>query len=142
MSPSQFNSKKVEFFFIFKNKIKRSKQLLQIMGLDTSYLEISDMYHYDQEPKVLSVNSIKDIPTFYFSCSGDHQTTSSCSICLQVVICNQNHLQMRTYVIKCNHIAIIIYVLILIDWCIGLGRRTSGKKAREMWPHVSYEMHR
>ncbi|CAN7047277.1 unnamed protein product [Brassica oleracea var. botrytis] len=55
----------------------------QIMGLDTSYLEISDMYHYDQEPKVLSVNSIKDIPTFYFSCSGDHQTTSSCSICLQ-----------------------------------------------------------
>ncbi|KAL0707065.1 hypothetical protein Bca4012_073491 [Brassica carinata] len=35
----------------------------QIMGLDTSYLEISDMYHYDQEPKVLSVNSIKDIPT-------------------------------------------------------------------------------
>ncbi|KAG2292493.1 hypothetical protein Bca52824_039162 [Brassica carinata] len=34
----------------------------QIMGLDTSYLEISDMYHYDQEPKVLSVNSIKDIP--------------------------------------------------------------------------------
>ncbi|CDY29823.1 hypothetical protein HID58_067538 [Brassica napus] len=55
----------------------------QIIGLDTSYLEISDMYHYDQEPKVLSVNSIKDIPTFYFSCSGDHQTTSSCSICLQ-----------------------------------------------------------
>ncbi|CAN6885003.1 unnamed protein product [Brassica oleracea] len=55
----------------------------QIMGLDTSYLEISDMYHYDQEPKGLSVNSIKDIPTFYFSCSGDHQTTSSCSICLQ-----------------------------------------------------------
>ncbi|WZZ61357.1 hypothetical protein YC2023_061464 [Brassica napus] len=68
----------------------------QIIGLDTSYLEISDMYHYDQEPKVLSVNSIKDIPTFYFSCSGDHQTTSSCSICLQVVICNQKHLQMRT----------------------------------------------
>ncbi|WZY94833.1 hypothetical protein YC2023_067162 [Brassica napus] len=55
----------------------------QIMGVDTSYLEISDMYHYDQEPKGLSVNSIKNIPTFYFSCSGDHQTTSSCSICLQ-----------------------------------------------------------
>ncbi|KAF8103959.1 hypothetical protein N665_0182s0065 [Sinapis alba] len=55
----------------------------QIMGLDTSYLEISDMYHYDQEQKGLSLNSIKNIPTLYFSCSSDHQTTSSCSICLQ-----------------------------------------------------------
>ncbi|VVA99004.1 unnamed protein product [Arabis nemorensis] len=52
----------------------------QISGLDTSYMEISDMYDFDQETKGLSRNFVQNIPKFY-SCS-DHQTTS-CPICLQ-----------------------------------------------------------
>ncbi|ESQ47839.1 hypothetical protein EUTSA_v10022113mg, partial [Eutrema salsugineum] len=54
----------------------------QIMGLDTSYIEISDMYDSNQEPEGLPRSLIQNIPTFNFGCSG-HQTISSCSICLQ-----------------------------------------------------------
>ncbi|KAL1197749.1 NEP1-interacting protein 2 [Cardamine amara subsp. amara] len=53
----------------------------QIVALDTSYMEISDMYDFNQETKGLSKSCIQNIPMFY-SCS-DHQTNWNCPICLQ-----------------------------------------------------------
>ncbi|EOA29519.1 hypothetical protein CARUB_v10014600mg [Capsella rubella] len=53
----------------------------QIIALDTSYMESSDLYDFNQERKGLSKSSIQNIPMFYNH--SDHQTKSSCPICLQ-----------------------------------------------------------
>ncbi|CAL9221585.1 unnamed protein product [Arabidopsis halleri] len=53
----------------------------QIIALDTSYMESSNLYDFNQERKGLSKSSIQNIPMFYNR--SVHQTKSSCSICLQ-----------------------------------------------------------
>ncbi|KFK39369.1 hypothetical protein AALP_AA3G235900 [Arabis alpina] len=52
----------------------------QMRAMDTSSMEISDMFDFNQETKGLSRKCVQNIPMFY-SCS-DYQTMS-CSICLQ-----------------------------------------------------------
>ncbi|KAL9292084.1 putative transcription factor C2H2 family [Arabidopsis thaliana] len=53
----------------------------QIIALDTSYMESSNLYDFNHEKKGLSKSSIQNIPMFYNR--SEHQTKSSCSICLQ-----------------------------------------------------------
>ncbi|XP_010466225.1 PREDICTED: NEP1-interacting protein-like 1 [Camelina sativa] len=53
----------------------------QIIAFDTSYMGSSDFYDFDQERKGLSKSSIQNIPMFYNH--SNHQTKSSCPICLQ-----------------------------------------------------------
>lgn len=56
---------------------------MQIITLDTNYMESSNIYDFKQEKKGLSKSSIENIPMFYNR--SDQQTKSSCSICLQVM---------------------------------------------------------
>ncbi|XP_010508862.1 PREDICTED: NEP1-interacting protein-like 2 [Camelina sativa] len=66
---------------LFGPLLHSDQPLAKIIAFDTGYMESSDFYDFDQERKGLSKSSIQNIPMFYNH--SNHQTKSSCPICLQ-----------------------------------------------------------